>query len=74
MDDHLIALLPLGVRSSGLDDTGPVAAWDEVMFGGAGVVGAVVGDEDVAVVEGDGVYANEGLLGARLRDWGGEDG
>ena len=74
MDDDTIAFFPAGVGADGVHDSGAVAGGDEVWFSEDGVLAVVVADEDVAVVEGDGVDADEDLGGAGGGDGGGVGG
>lgn len=62
---HAVAFRPVRLGAGDFDDAGGVRAGDEVLFGFERVGRVVVSNENVAVVERDGVDADEDLFGAR---------
>lgn len=66
MDDDGLSCFPFRVCTRGNDDAGSVAAGDEVWFGEERVVGAVVENEDVSIIERDGLDSHDGLFWAWL--------
>jgi len=83
MDDDSVVLSPDGIWANFFDYAGSVGAWNEAWLSFDGIVGVMVDDETVAVVEGYGVDADEGLFVAGLESvrtqvfglhqtWGGE--